>query len=92
MFSPSVKSVNPKNSRVSEASKPRQTSQVSEYYSPLVFFPTNFNHAFMPKPDFEVYRQEAKKQYEGDQGQYESSPNLLSEDLHQMPDTASTFD
>jgi hypothetical protein len=41
----------------------------------------------MPKPDFEGYRQEAKKQYEGD----ESSPSLLDEDLHQMPDNTNTF-
>jgi hypothetical protein len=51
------------------------------------FYPTNLNHAFMPKQDFEGYRQEAKKQYEGD----EISPNLLSDDLHKMPDNPSTF-
>jgi hypothetical protein len=41
----------------------------------------------MPKPYFEGYRQEAKKQYEGD----ESSPSLLDEILHQIPESASTF-
>jgi hypothetical protein len=58
-----------------------------EYYSPLDFYPQSRNHAFMTKPDFEGYRQEAKRQYEGD----ENSPNSLSEDLHQMPDNASNF-
>jgi hypothetical protein len=38
----------------------------------------------MPKPDFEGYRQEPKKQYEGD----EDSPNLLNEDIHQISDNA----
>ena len=87
MSSTSVKSTNTKTSKVSEASKPRETSKMSEYYSRLDFYPTNLNHAFMPKPDFEGYRQEVKKQYEGDQ----NSPNLLDEDLHQMPDNANTF-
>jgi hypothetical protein len=45
----------------------------------------------MPKSDFEGYRQEAKKQRESDQRQYESSPNLLDENLHQMPDKPNTF-
>jgi hypothetical protein len=60
---------------------------MSEYFSPLDFYPKNLNHAFMPNPDFEGYRQEAKKQYEGD----EDSSNLLDEDIHQIPDSASTF-
>jgi hypothetical protein len=47
----------------------------------------NLNDAFIPKPDFEKYRQKAKKQYEVD----ESSPNLLGDDLHQMPNNSSTF-
>jgi hypothetical protein len=41
----------------------------------------------MPKPDFEGYRQEVKKQYGGD----ENNAKLLSEDLHQIPDNPSTF-
>jgi hypothetical protein len=41
----------------------------------------------MTNPDFEGYRQIAKRQYEDD----ENIPNFLSEDLHQMPDNTSTF-
>jgi hypothetical protein len=91
MSSPSVKSVNTKTSKASDASKPKETTRISEYYSPLDFYPTNLNHAFMPKPDFEGYRQEVKKQYESDQEQYENSPNLLDENLNQIPDNPSTF-
>jgi hypothetical protein len=87
MSSPSVKSVNTKTSKSSETTMPRETSKMPEYYLPLNFYPKYLNYAFMAKPDFEGYRQEAKKQYEGD----ESSPNPLSEDLHQMPDNSSTF-
>jgi hypothetical protein len=87
MSSPSVKSVITEASKVSEVRKPKETARMTEYYSPLDFYPKNLNHAFMPKPDFEGYRQEAKKQYEGNG----RSPSLLDEDLHQMPDIASTF-
>jgi hypothetical protein len=87
MSSPSVKSVITETSKASEASKPKETAKTSEYYSPLDFYPKILNHAFMPKSDFEGYRQEVKKQYKSDQ----DSPNLLSEDLHQMPDNPSTF-
>jgi hypothetical protein len=87
MSSPSVKSAITEASKLSEVSKPKETTNISEYYSPLDFYPTNLNHAFMPKPDFEGYRQEVKKQYEADQ----NSPNLLSEDMHQMPDNPTTF-
>jgi hypothetical protein len=41
----------------------------------------------MPKSDFEGYRQEVKKQYEADQ----DNPDLLDENLDQMPDNPSTF-
>jgi hypothetical protein len=41
----------------------------------------------MPKPDFEGYRQESKKQYEADR----VSLNPLDENLHKMPDNASTL-
>jgi hypothetical protein len=53
MPSPSVKSVNTKTSKSSEASKPKETSKMPEYYLSMDFFPINQNHAFMPKPDFE---------------------------------------
>jgi hypothetical protein len=58
-----------------------------EYNSPLDFYPTNLNHAFIQKPNFEGHRQEVKKQYEADQ----DSPSLLFEDLNQMPVNTSTF-
>jgi hypothetical protein len=48
------------------------------------FYPKHSNHAFMPKPDFEGYRNEMKKSYE--QEQY--PPGI---DEHQMPDHPSTF-
>jgi dynactin complex subunit len=47
--SPSVLSHDPK------------TSQVSEKDNPHDFYPKNFNHAFLPKPDFEGYRNNSKK-------------------------------
>jgi len=87
MSSPSVKSTNTKTSRASESSKTKENSKIPEYYLPLDFYPKILNLDFMPKPDFEGYRQEAKKQYEGDR----SSPNLLGENLHQIPDNANTF-
>jgi hypothetical protein len=48
------------------------------------FYPKHLNHAFMPKPDFEGYRNDIKKSYE--EGQYPSGINE-----HQMPDHPSTF-
>jgi hypothetical protein len=87
MSSPSDKSVITETSKASEISEPKDTAKTSEYYSLLDIYPTNLNHVFMPKPDFEGYRQEVKKQYEADQ----VSPNLLDEDLHQMPDNPSKF-
>jgi hypothetical protein len=48
--SPSVHSHNTKTSKLSEKDKPHD------------FYPNNFNHAFLPKPDFEGYRNNAKKQ------------------------------
>jgi hypothetical protein len=36
-------------------------SKVSEKDNPNDFYPKNFKHAFSPKPDFEGYRNNAKK-------------------------------
>jgi hypothetical protein len=36
-----------------------KTSKVSEKDNPHDFYPKNFNHAFLPKPDFEGYRNNA---------------------------------
>jgi hypothetical protein len=87
MSSPSVKSVITENSKVSEDSKPKETAKTSKYYSPLDFYPRIFNHTFMPKPEFEGYRQDVKKQYEDDQ----DSLSLLDENLHQVPDNPNAF-
>jgi hypothetical protein len=56
LSSPSVKSAISEASKASEGSKPKDTAKMPEYYSPLDFYPTTLNHAFMPKPDFEGYR------------------------------------
>jgi hypothetical protein len=54
-------------------------SKVSIKISQHDFYPKNHNHAFMPKPDFEGYRKNAKKESEDNQ-------DYLAEDLHQEPD------
>jgi hypothetical protein len=48
------------------------------------FYPKSFNHAFLPKPNFEAYSSNAKKVYEDDQ-------DNLAEDGYQEPDHSSTF-
>jgi hypothetical protein len=48
------------------------------------FYPKHLNHAFMPKPDFEGYRNDVKKSYEEEQ-----YPSGIEE--HQLPDHPSTF-
>jgi hypothetical protein len=53
--SPSVLSHDTKASKVSEKDKPHD------------FYPKNFNHAFLPKPYFEGYRNNAKKEFEENQ-------------------------
>jgi hypothetical protein len=44
----------------------------------------NFNRAFLPKPYFEGYRSNTKKQFEENQ-------NCIGEEFHQEPDYPSTF-
>jgi hypothetical protein len=56
-----------------------KTSQVSEKDKPHDFHPKNFNHAFLPKPDFEGYRNNAKKEFEDNQ-------NYIGEEFHQDSD------
>jgi hypothetical protein len=41
-----------------------KASKVSEKANPHDFHPKNFNHAFLTKPDFEGYRNNAKKKFE----------------------------
>jgi hypothetical protein len=50
-----------------------------------MFYPRNFNHAFLPKPDFEGYRNNAKKEFE------ENQNYIGDEESHQEPYHPSTF-
>jgi hypothetical protein len=62
-----------------------KTSKVSEKYNSHDFYPKNFNHAFLPKPDFEGYRNNAKKEFE------ENQNCIDDEEFYQEPDHPSTF-
>jgi hypothetical protein len=62
-----------------------KASKVSEKDKPHHFYPKNFNHAFLPKPDFEGYRNNAKKEFE------ENQNHVGDEEFHQEPDHPSTF-
>jgi hypothetical protein len=44
-----------------------RTSKVSQKDKPHEFYPKNFNHAFLPKPNFEGYRNNVKKEFEENQ-------------------------
>jgi hypothetical protein len=59
-------------------------SKASEKSNIHDFYPYHLNHAFMPKPDFEGYRNNVKKAYENDQ-------YPLGVDEHQVPDHPSFF-
>jgi hypothetical protein len=52
--------------------------------NPHDFYPKNFNHVFVTKPDFEGYRNNAKKKFEENQ-------NYVGEEFHQEPDHPSAF-
>jgi hypothetical protein len=60
-------------------------SKVSDKDNPHDFYPKNFNHSFLPKPDFEGYRNNAKKEFEGNQN------HVGDEEFNQEPDHPSTF-
>jgi hypothetical protein len=61
-----------------------KTSKVSEKANPHDFCPKNFNHSLLPKPDFEGYKNNAKKEFEENQ-------NYIGDDeFHQKPDHPST--
>jgi hypothetical protein len=62
-----------------------KASKVSEKDNPHDFQPKNFNHAFLPNPDFEGYRKNAKKEFE------ENQNYIGDEEFHQEPDHPSTF-
>jgi hypothetical protein len=62
-----------------------KTSKVSGKDNPHDFYPKNFNHAFLPIPDFEGYRNNAKKEFE------ENQNCIGDEEFHQDPDHPSIF-
>jgi hypothetical protein len=55
------------NSSPSVLSHDTKTSKVSDKDNTHDFYPENFNHAFLPKPDFEGYRNNDKKEFEENQ-------------------------
>jgi hypothetical protein len=69
----------------SDLSHDTKASKVSGKYKPHDFYPKNFNHAFLPKPEFEGYRNNAKKEFE------ENQNYVGDEEFHQEPDHSSTF-
>jgi hypothetical protein len=69
------------SSDVSENTKVSKSSNKSNVQD---FYPKHLNHAFMPKPDFDGYRNDVKKEYE-------NYPYSLGEDEHQVPDHPSSF-
>jgi hypothetical protein len=75
-----------KISSPSVLSHDNKASKVSEKEKPHDFYPKNFNHAFLPEPDFEGYRNNAKKQFEENQ-KYVGE----GEEFHQEPDHPSTL-
>jgi hypothetical protein len=74
-----------KTSSTSVRSHDTKTSKVSEEDNPHDFYPKNFNHAFLPKSDFEGYRNNDKKEFE------ENQNYICDEEFHQEPDHPSTF-
>jgi hypothetical protein len=62
-----------------------KTSKVSEKANGHDFYSKNFNHAFLPKPDFEGYRNNSKKEFE------ENQNYICDKEFHQEPDHPSTF-
>jgi hypothetical protein len=74
-----------KISSPSTLSHDTKTSKSSEKDNPHDFYPKNFNHAFLPKPDFEGYRNNSRKEFE------ENQNHVGDEEFHQEPDHPSTF-
>ena len=68
----------------SVVSKDTKVSKASEKSNARYFYPKNLNYAFVPKPDFDGYRNDVKKMYEND-------PYPLGVDEHQIPDHPSSF-
>jgi hypothetical protein len=62
-----------------------KTSKISDKDNPHDFYPKNFNHTFLPKPDLRGYRKNSKKKFE------ENQNYVGDEEFHQEPDHPSTF-
>jgi hypothetical protein len=73
-----------KISSLSVVSEDTKVSRASEKSNSRYFYPKNLNHAFVPKPDFDGYRNDVKKMYE-------NNPYPLGVDEHQVPDHPSSF-
>jgi hypothetical protein len=65
-------------------SQDTKTSKMTERSNKHDFYPKNLNHAFLPKPDFEGYRNSAKEEYEEHQ-------DYLAANGYHEPDHPSTF-
>jgi hypothetical protein len=74
-----------KISSPSVLSRDTKASKVSEKDNTYDSYHKNFNHAFLPKPDSEGYRYDAKKKFE------ENQNCIGDEEFHQEPDYPSTF-
>jgi hypothetical protein len=75
-----------KISSPSVVSEDTRVSKASEESNARYFYPKNRNHALVPKPDFDGYRNDVKKPYEN-----ENNPYPLGVDEHQVPDHPSSF-
>jgi hypothetical protein len=51
----------------SDLSHDTKTSKISEKSNPHDFYSKNFSHEFLPKPDFEGYRNSSQKEFEEQQ-------------------------
>jgi hypothetical protein len=74
-----------KISSTSDLSHDTKTSKVPEKDNPHDFYPKNFNHTFSPKPVFEGYRNNDKKEFK------ENQNHIGDEEFHQETDHPSTF-
>jgi hypothetical protein len=73
-----------KISSPSVVSEDTKATKASEKSNAHYFYPKNLNHVFVPKPDFDGYRNDVKKAYE-------NNPYPLGVDEHQVPDHSSSF-
>jgi hypothetical protein len=68
----------------SHDTKASKVSKVSKKENPHDFYPKNFNHVFLPKHDFEGYRNNAKKEFEENQ-------DYVGKKIHQDPERTRTM-